>query len=211
MAESVGQHAMDVGEDGTPLIVVISGPSGVGKDTIIERMAELGHTFHFTITATTRKPRPNEVDGVNHHFLTQERFITLIDSDELLEWAIVYGNYYGVPKQQVRDALDAGSHVIVRVDVQGALRIKEIVPDALLLFVNAPNNKVLRDRLVRRGVNTEEDMRLRLVAAESEGEKAGIFDFQIVNHENQLDDAVAEITAIVESEARRYPPRVMNI
>lgn len=202
---------MDVGEDGTPLIVVISGPSGVGKDTIIERMAELGHTFHFTITATTRKPRPNEVDGVNHHFLTQERFITLIDSDELLEWAIVYGNYYGVPKQQVRDALDAGSHVIVRVDVQGALRIKEIVPDALLLFVNAPNNKVLRDRLVRRGVNTEEDMRLRLAAAESESEKAFIFDFQIVNHENQLDDAVAEITAIVKSEARRYPPRVMNI
>lgn len=202
---------MDVGEDGTPLIVVISGPSGVGKDTIIERMAELGHTFHFTITATTRKPRPNEVDGVNHHFLTQERFIALIDSDELLEWAIVYGNYYGVPKQQVRDALDAGSHVIVRVDVQGALRIKEIVPDALLLFVNAPNNKVLRDRLVRRGVNTEEDMRLRLAAAESESEKAFIFDFQIVNHENQLDDAVAEITAIVKSEARRYTPRVMNI
>ena len=202
---------MDVGEDGTPLIVVISGPSGVGKDTIIERMAELGHTFHFTITATTRKPRPNEVDGVNHHFLTQERFITLIDSDELLEWAIVYGNYYGVPKQQVRDALDAGSHVIVRVDVQGALRIKEIVPDALLLFVNAPNNKVLRDRLVRRGVNTEEDMRLRLAAAESESEKAFIFDFQVVNHENQLDDAVAEITAIVKSEARRHPPRVMNI
>lgn len=202
---------MDVGEDGTPLIVVISGPSGVGKDTIIERMAELGHTFHFTITATTRKPRPNEMDGVNHHFLTQERFIALIDSDELLEWAIVYGNYYGVPKQQVRDALDAGSHVIVRVDVQGALRIKEIVPDALLLFVNAPNNKVLRDRLVRRGVNTEEDMRLRLAAAESESEKAVIFDFQIVNHENQLDDAVAEITAIVKSEARRYPPRVMNI
>lgn len=211
MAESVGQHAMDVGEDGTPLIVVISGPSGVGKDTIIERMAELGHTFHFTITATTRKPRPNEEDGVNHHFLTQEHFIALIDSDELLEWALVYGNYYGVPKRQVRDALDAGSHVIVRVDVQGALRIKEIVPDALLLFINAPNTKVLRDRLVRRGVNTEEDMRLRLAAAESETEKADIFDYQIVNHENQLDDAVDEITTIVKSEARRYPPRVMNI
>ncbi len=208
---------MSRAEDDTPtgsethLIVVISGPSGVGKDVLIERMASLRQDFHFTVTATTRNPRPNEVQGVNHHFVSEDEFNTLIESDELLEWARVYGNYYGVPKQQVRDALEQKLHVIVRVDVQGAMRIKEIVPDALMLFINAPDMRVLVDRLRRRGVNSESDMRTRLDAAEYEIRHADRFDSLIINHEGRLDRAVEEVVAIIEEESRRIPPRKMNV
>ncbi len=195
----------------SPLIVVISGPSGAGKDVIIERMADLGHDFHFTVTATTRKPRPNETDGINHHFISQEEFKRLIATDELLEWAIVYGNYYGTPKQQVRDALKKGLHVILRVDVQGALRVKEIVPDSLLIFINAPDLDVLRQRLLRRNVNNEKDIRIRLEAAQSEMGKARIFDFQVINHEGLLDAAVVEVVSIISQESRSRPSSLSKI
>ena len=124
-----------------PLIVVVSGPSGVGKDTLLERMEELHSSlnFHFVVTATTRDPRSGERDGVNHHFLDREQFQDLIRDDALLEWAEVYDNYYGVPKAQVADALAAGKHVFVRVDVQGAARIRTLVPEALFVMVLPPD------------------------------------------------------------------------
>ena len=194
-----------------PLVVVISGPSGVGKDVLIEGMAGRGLNYHFTVTATTRDPRPGEREGINHHFLTVDDFQQRITEDELLEWARVYGNYYGVPKQQVRDALSAGKHVIIRVDVQGALRIKELAPEALMIFIHPPNMTVLQRRIERRGLNSSSDIETRLDAAVEETEKSAIFDYQVVNHEGRLDAAVDEVIGIVQRESRRVPPRIVNI
>lgn len=192
-------------------MVVISGPSGVGKDTLIERMAELGHDHHFTITATTRDARPGEKEGVNHFFLTREEFTDMIRADELLEWAEVYGNYYGVPKQQVRDALERGQHVLIRVDVQGARRLRQLLPEALQIFVMPPSMPVLRKRLEERGVNSEEDMENRLDSATKEIAESEEFDYCVVNEEDHLDEAVEQVSNIFDRESRRDPPRRYEI
>ena len=192
----------------TPLVVVISGPSGVGKDVMIDRMIESDRLgFHFTITNTTRDPRPGEKDGVNHFFVDVDDFVNLIAADELLEWAQVYGNYYGVPKKQVRDALDAGKHVIIRVDVQGAKRISEIIPGALLIFIIPPSLDVLKKHLKDRGVDSEEEMTKRLAAANEEISQASLFDFTVTNEEGRLDDTVNSVVNIIESESQVIPPR----
>lgn len=189
-------------------MVVISGPSGVGKDVMIDRMIESDRFgFHFTVTATTRNPRPGEQDGVNHHFMTVDDFINMIAADDLLEWAQVYDNYYGVPKQQVRDALDAGNHVIIRVDVQGAKRLSEIIPEALLIFIIPPSLEVLKMHLENRGVDSEAEMTKRLAAATEEINQASLFDFTVTNEEDQLDVTVDSVVAIIESESQRVPPR----
>ena len=194
-----------------PIVVVISGPSGVGKDVLIDGLAGRGLNYHFTVTATTRDPRPGEREGINHHFLSVNEFQGAIEDDELLEWAQVYGNYYGVPKQQVRDALTEGKHVIIRVDVQGALRIKELAPEALMIFIHPPNLEVLQQRLERRGVNSESDISTRLTAAADEIEQSRAFDCNVVNRQGELEAAVNEVIAIVYREARRVPPRIVKI
>ena len=198
-------------DDFTPLVVVISGPSGVGKDVLIEGMAGRGLDYHFTVTATTRAPRPGEEEGINHHFLSVDEFERAIRDDELLEWARVYGNYYGVPKQQVRDALSQSKHVIIRVDLQGALRIKELAPEALMIFIHPPNMEVLRERLERRGVNSEADIATRLDSAAAEIEQSVAFDRQVVNREGKLESAVEEVIEIVYKESHRVPPRMVKI
>jgi len=195
-----------------PIVVVISGPSGVGKDVMIDRMMESDRIgFHFTVTATTRDPRPGEKDGINHHFVTVDDFVNLIANDDLLEWAQVYGNYYGVPKKQVRDALTAGNHVIMRVDVQGAKRLSEIIPEALLIFIIPPSLDVLKNHLEKRGVDLEVEMTKRLAAANEEISQANLFDFTVTNEEGRLDDTVNEVVEIIESESQRIPPRRVSI
>lgn len=195
-----------------PIVVVISGPSGVGKDVMIDRMIESGRLgFHFTVTATTRDPRPGEKDGINHHFVSVDDFVNLIAADELLEWAQVYDNYYGVPKKQVRDALQQGNHVIMRVDVQGAKRLSEIIPEALLIFIIPPSLDVLRKHLEGRGVNSEEEMTKRLAAATEEISQASLFDFTVTNEEDELDVTVKNVVEIIESESMRIPPRNVSI
>lgn len=195
-----------------PIVVVISGPSGVGKDVMIERMIESDRIgFHFTVTATTRDPRPGEVDGINHHFVTVDDFVNLISADNLLEWAQVYGNYYGVPKQQVREALTNGNHVIIRVDVQGAKRLREIIPEALMIFIIPPSLDVLKSHLKKRGVDTETEMTQRLEAASEEISQASLFDFTVTNEEDRLDDTVNQVVGIIESESHRIPPRKVDI
>lgn len=179
---------------------------------MIDRMIESGRLgFHFTVTATTREPRPGEVDGVNHHFVSVDDFVNLIAADDLLEWAQVYGNYYGVPKQQVRDALAEGNHVIMRVDVQGAKRLSEIIPEALLIFIIPPSLDVLKKHLEDRGVNSKQEMDKRLAAANEEIRQAGLFDFTVTNEEDQLDKTVNDVVEIIEAESRRVPPRNVSI
>lgn len=194
------------------LVVVIAGPSGVGKDVLIERMDEIGQIgFHFTVTATTRRRRPDEIDGINHHFFSDNEFQNLIATDELLEWAYVYGNYYGVPKKQVQAALTNGNHVIIRVDIQGAKRIRELVPDALLLFIIPPSIDVLRKHLELRGVNSETEMNSRLAAAAEEICQSDVFDYVITNEEDQLDETVKKVLEIIEDESSRKPPRKTTV
>jgi guanylate kinase len=179
---------------------------------MIDRMIESGQLgFHFTVTATTRDPRPGEKNGINHHFVSVDDFVNLIAADELLEWAQVYDNYYGVPKKQVRDALASGKHVIMRVDVQGAKRLSEIIPEALLIFIIPPSLEVLRKHLEGRGVNTEEEMTKRLAAATEEISQASLFDFTVTNEEDQLDETVKNVVEIIESESMRIPPRRVSI
>ena len=195
-----------------PLVVVISGPSGVGKDVIIEQMIGSKRVgFHFVVTTTTRLPRQGEQEGINHHFVSVDYFKQLIQSNKLLEWAQVYGNYYGVPKTQVRDALAAGKHVVIRVDVQGAKRLKEIIPEALLIFIVPPSLDVLRFHLEKRGVDTENEMNKRLLAATQEITQAELFDFTVTNKEHQLDETVNQVIEIIETESREKPPRKISL
>jgi guanylate kinase len=196
-----------------PLIVVVSGPSGVGKDTLLERLEALRPdlNLHFVVTATTRDPREGERDGINHLFLSRDQFRMLIEDGQLLEWAEVYGNYYGVPKMQVARSLREGKHVLCRVDVQGAERIRSIVPEALFLFVLPPDKDTLRQRLIQRGQDSPESIARRLEAADREMEIGKSFDYQIVNYDDRLDDLVEQVVGIIESESRRVPPRRMTL
>src|SRR5215510_4753271 len=118
-----------------PLLIVISGPSGAGKDTVMQRMQERGLPFRFVVTATTRPKRDNEVQGRDYLFVSKEEFAHMIDADELIEHAIVYGDYKGIPKQQVREALDSGNDVVMRIDVQGAEAVRKLAPEALMIFI----------------------------------------------------------------------------
>jgi len=195
-----------------PLVVVISGPSGVGKDVIIDQMiASRRMGFHFTVTTTTRPSRRGEQEGINHNFVTVDHFKLLIKSKALLEWAQVYGNYYGVPKIQVSDALAACKHVIIRVDIQGAKRLKQLMPDALLIFIAPPSLDVLRLHLEKRGVDTEDEMSKRLLAASEEINQSTMFDFTVTNKEHLLNDTVKRVTEIIETESLRSPPRKIHL
>src|SRR5512141_1627585 len=137
-----------------PLLIVISGPSGAGKDTVMQRMKERGLPFHFVVTATTRPKRPNETHGKDYFFVSKEEFARMIDEDELIEHAIVYGDYKGIPKQQVREALATGQDVVMRLDVQGAETVRKLVPDALLIFITTANEEELVTRLNGRDTET---------------------------------------------------------
>ena len=190
-----------------PLLVVISGPSGVGKDAVISQMRKAHGDLFFAVTATTRPKRPNEVDGHDYIFLTPERFQELLDEDGFLEHAEVYGNQYGVPRGPVRAALEAGSDVIVKVDVQGAATIRRVAPDALLIFLEAPSAEELERRLRARMTDSEQQLALRIETARDETRQASWFDVAIVNETGQVGRTVQRIIEAIEEQRRRVPPR----
>ncbi|MCH7744803.1 MAG: guanylate kinase [Chloroflexi bacterium] len=189
------------------MVIVLSGPSGVGKDAVLSRMRELGSPFHFTITATTRPQRASERDRVDYIFVSRDTFREMIERDELLEWAEVYENLYGVPKPQVRQALERGQDVIIKVDVQGAASIKKLAPEAVFVFLAPPSIDELTHRLTHRMTESADALKLRLETAEREIGEASKFDHVVINHDNRLDDAVKEIEAIASKERRRSPTR----
>ena len=186
-----------------PLLVVLSGPSGVGKDAVLERMKRLGSPYHFAVTATTRPMREGEREGEPYHFVARAEFERMIARGELLEWAEVYGNLYGVPRAQVDRALSEGRDVLVKVDVQGAKTIRGLDPEAVLVFLAPPSMEELARRLTSRGTEADEAMRLRLREAEAEMEAAALFDHVVVNGRGQLDVAVRQIEALTADEHRR--------
>ncbi|MCS6964332.1 guanylate kinase [Thermoflexus sp.] len=190
-----------------PLVVVISGPSGAGKDSLIRRMKELKVPFHFVVTATSRPPRPGEVDGVDYHFLSRERFEAGIQAGEFLEYAIVYGDYKGIPRWEIENALASGKDVILRVDVQGAATLRRLIPDAVFIFVIPASREELIERLRARGTETVESIARRLQAVEEELRHWTDFDYVVVNRDQHLDEAVNDILAIIRTEHCRAHPR----
>ncbi|WP_420631120.1 guanylate kinase [Candidatus Leptofilum sp.] len=183
-----------------PKLIVISGPSGVGKDTIARKLIDTDpKRFYFVVTATTRPPREGEVHGVDYFFFSNDEFAEMIESYELLEYAVVYNDYKGIPKQQIRDALDSGRDVIMRVDVQGAATIRKIIPNAISVFLTTETEDELVRRLVERKSETAEGLKLRIAAARQEMKRIKEFDYWVVNAESQQKRAVREILSIIEA------------
>lgn len=194
-----------------PLLIVISGPSGVGKDSVVQRMKDRNLPFHFVVTATTRPKRPDEVHGVDYFFVSQEEFDEMIEQDELLEHALVYNDCKGIPKQQVRQALASGNDVVMRIDVQGAETIRYLCPEALLIFLSTPTEDTLVERLKARRTENPEELKLRLETARQEFEQVHLFDYYVINEENELDATVDTILAIILAEHQRTQPRQVTI
>lgn len=197
------------GRPPVPLLVVLSGPSGVGKDSALMRMRELGFPFHFVVTATDRPQRPGEINGVDYHFVSTAQFEQMIADQELLEWARVYNDYKGIPKWDVRNALNSGRDVILRIDVQGTATIKKLAPQAVTIFLAPPNFDELRERLHYRRTDSPDQIEQRLAKAAWEMEQIESFDYVVVNPAAQLDSAVGQIRSIIFAEKQRvYPRRV---
>lgn len=194
-----------------PLLVVVSGPSGVGKDAMLARVRELRPEVFWAITATTRAMRPGEEHGVHHLFHTREEFLELLERGELLEHAEVYGNLYGVPKAPVREALAEGRDAIVRTDVQGAASIRALAPEALLIFVAPPSLEELERRLRSRDTESAEETALRVETSRQEMRAAAWFDAVIVNETGGLEAAAREVIAFIERERQRVPPRTARL
>lgn len=186
-----------------PVVVVISGPSGVGKDVTIQQMRDHGYPCHFVVTATTRPQRPGEVNGIDYHFLSETEFLDLQERGELLEHATVYGQYKGIPKAGVRAALASGQDVVMRVDVQGAATVRQLVPQAVTIFLTAESEEALIERLRRRRTESEAQLRQRIETARGELLRAAEFKYRVVNRECALDETVGQVIAIIKAEKAR--------
>jgi len=194
-----------------PLLIVISGPSGVGKDSVLQALKARNLPMHFVVTATTRPPRPEEVHGVDYFFVSLEEFERMIAEDELIEHAIVYNQYKGIPKAQIRQAFASGKDVVLRVDVQGAARLQSLYPNALMIFLLPSNEQEWIDRLRRRNTETPENLVLRVETARKEIESLPRFDYMVVNAEDRLDEAADTIVSIILAEHHKVCHRVINV
>jgi len=174
-------------------------------------MKELGFPFHYVVTLTTRPQRPGENNGVDYYFKSEANFQEMVQQEELLEWAKVYGHWYGVPKQQVKQALGRGKDVIVKVDVQGAATIKNLLPEAVLIFLAPPSIEEYEERLRQRKTESETELKLRIERVSEEMRSLPLFDYVVVNRQGELDSAVSQIKAIVTSEKCRVNPRVTEL
>ena len=207
-------HAIPLGAPGA-LLVIISGPSGVGKDTIIAalqaRDPKDGGDYHYVVTCTTRGPRPGEIPDVSYHFVSADEFQRLRAAGELLEANEVHGNWYGTPRREVAEALAAGRDAILKIDVQGAKVVKERVPDALLVFIVPPTLEALFQRLRSRATETADELELRQRNAAIELARQGDYDSVVVNETGEVDRTAAEIEAIIAQEKRRNSDRRIRI
>ena len=190
-----------------PMLVVVSGPSGVGKSTIVAELARRHPQVVPIVTATTRKRRSDETGGVHYHFLRPKEFAALRSAGGLLESAKVHGHWYGTPIDQVRGILAAGRDAILTIDPQGARAVRAVVPDALLIFLLPPSLEALDERLVRRGSEDPDSLRLRRRDAETELAAADGYDRLIVNETGRADETADRIWEVIQAEARREPPR----
>ena len=208
----MSEREMLLGAPGA-LLVIISGPSGVGKDTIIEALAARPREpdYHYVVTCTTRAPRKGEVPGVSYQFLSPAAFRELREAGELLEANEVHGHWYGTPRRQVAAALAQGHDVILKIDVQGARVVKERVPDALLVFIVPPSLEALFQRLRSRATETADELEIRQRNAAIELARQGDYDRVVVNETGEIERTAAEIEAIIEQEKRRNGDRRIRI
>lgn len=195
----------------TPLLIVISGPSGAGKDTVVQLMKERGLPFHFVVTATTRPKRPSEINGKDYFFVSKEEFARMIEQNELIEYAIVYGDYKGIPKAQVREALASGQDVVMRLDVQGAETVRKLAEDALLIFITTENGEELERRLRERRTETPDELALRIATARKELKRVEAFDYIVLNCDDRQDETVDQIKSIIDAEHHRVKPRRVSL
>jgi guanylate kinase len=206
---------MDRRIDGAPgaLLVILSGPSGVGKDTIIAALQARRRRpdYHYVVTCTTRTPRPGEADGVSYRFLSAAEFERLREAGELLESAEVHGNWYGTPRDDVRQALVAGSDVILKIDVQGARAVKELVPEALLIFLVPPSLEALFERLRARATESADELEVRQRNAAIELARQGDYDYVVVNETGQVERTAARIDEIIAAEKAASPDRRVRV
>ena len=185
------------------MLVALSGPSGAGKDAVLTRLREGGRPYHYAVTATTRPRRENETDGKDYIFVSAEEFRGMIANDEMLEWAEVYGNLYGVPRSQVTDAMARGLDVIVKIDVQGAATIRRLAPEAVLVFITAPSLEDLAERLHERQTESPESRGVRLGMAEKEMADSAWFNHVVINENGKLDETVRRVEEVISRERRR--------
>lgn len=179
------------------MLIVVSGPSGCGKGTVLAEILKSDRIF-YSVSATTRSPRPGETDGVNYYFLTKEKFEKLIEEDGMLEYASYCGNYYGTPKKPVEDMLEKGKHVILEIEVQGAMKVMEKCPEAVFVFILPPSLKELERRLNKRGTEAEDVIKKRLSEAAGEIKQAYKYNYAVINGE--LEKAVDDLKAIIRAE-----------
>ena len=194
-----------------PLLVILSGPSGVGKDAALEELKKLDRQWYFAVTATTRKMRDGERDGVDYIFLDEDTFAKMRERDEFLESAQVYGRWYGVLRNQVRNGLKSGRDVILNIDVQGAETVRRLIPEAVSIFMLPASLDELRGRLTGRMTETPSEMELRLKVAEEELARVSDFDYRVVNRDNCLEQAISDIDAIISAEKCRMKPRMAQL
>ena len=180
------------------VLVVLSGPSGTGKGTICKELLRSYPNLHYSVSATTRTPREGEANGVNYWFITKEEFQQMVETDELLEWAEVYGNFYGTPRRYVQEQLDCGKDVVLEIDIQGAMQIKKKFPQGIFIYVVPPSLEELADRIIKRGTDSLEVIKKRLSCASIELESAPNYHYVIVN--DSLGTAVAKVEAIITAE-----------
>lgn len=193
-----------------PLLVVLSGPSGVGKDAALVGLKKLDRPWHFVVTTTTRLPRRGEREGVDYNFLDAETFLKMKERDQFLECAEVYGRWYGVPRSPVRQALKNGQDAILKIDVQGAATVRLLAPEALFIMMLPASYAELRRRLAERMSESASDLELRLRTARKELAEVGKFDYRVINRDGGLGEAIADIDAIIAAEKCRVVPRVVQ-
>lgn len=186
------------------LLIVVSGPSGVGKGTICKELFKSSDDIHLSVSVTTRAPREGEVPGKNYFFITHEEFLDMIENDELLEYAKVYDNYYGTPKKFVMDQLDEGRDILLEIDIQGALQVKDKYPEGVFVFIVPPSMEELRNRIVGRGTETLEAINKRFSSAYDEIDLMSNYDYYIIN--DTVQNATRKLLSILEAECYRILP-----
>jgi len=211
MKKTRGRGQIIYDQPPSPLLIVLSGPSGVGKDAVLAKMRASGCSLKYITTVTTRRRRAGERNNVDYHFASTERFQEMISNNELLEWANVYDNWYGVPKEPVKRALDKGQDTIVKIDTQGAATIKKILPQAVFIFLMPSSMEELTTRLKRRHTESSFDLALRVKTAEEEIKQLPLFDYVVINRQDKVALAVSDIASIIAAEKCRVAPREITL